>query len=369
MTVFGFNQYIVQGRFNDLTNSTVLQLIKDSGARALLVWQWDFNRNGAKEVSNAQMVQLANACKQYGIELWVVLCYDPAAAKSLVAALGDLCNHYEVCKEPHISGYCSASATLYADRWRDVVTACRQVNPNALYGGPVSGRPTNRREWFETWLRDCADIINPQNTFLSYHWYSHYSGSLPTQAQLIQNAKTQIPSDIAAFKQLCRSVLGYELPVALTELNWTADPSVARWDEQEAFMTEWTNAAMNALKDVAWAAFFWNLGGVWENTMSIIKPGPAYTKKPQYNAIKGFLQQVPQPPPPPPPETISLNVTAGTGGTVSPSGSRTLTIGQAYSFKATANRRYRFSRWSGVNTSTRNPLPLVATQNMDGKSF
>ena len=291
MTIWGFNQYIVRGRYTDLINGTVFQLVRDSGARALLLWQHDFNTN-RQTMTEAQIINAAQLCKQHGLDFWLVLKYDVAAARSIVAQLGDLCNHYEVCKEPHISGYCKCSATDYPKKWRDVVVACRQVNPRALYGGPVAGRPRTRRSWFTEWLTQCKDLIDPANTFISYHWYAHYSGRLPSQTTLTQNAP-QIQADVKDLKQLCKGIVGRELPVALTEFNWTADPNVTRLDQQTTFMAKWTKAAMKScLAANAYAAFFWNLGGVWENTMSIIKPAPAYIKKPQYNAIKEYLQSV-----------------------------------------------------------------------------
>jgi hypothetical protein len=112
------------------------------------------------------------------------------------------------------------------------------------------------------------------------------------------------------------------------------------------------------------ACWFWKstdeFGGfnICKNTNG--EPRPAFYTLASYNV-----------PIEPQPQTITLNVVAGTGGTVSPSGSQTLTIGQNYSFKATARRRYRFYRWqlNGNSVGTRNPISLKAAAEMNEKTL
>jgi hypothetical protein len=69
--------------------------------------------------------------------------------------------------------------------------------------------------------------------------------------------------------------------------------------------------------------------------------------------------------------TISLNVVAGTGGTVNPSGTQTLNIGQTYQFSATANSGYELDRWNinGQSMGSSNPLMLTATGAMNGQTL
>jgi hypothetical protein len=71
------------------------------------------------------------------------------------------------------------------------------------------------------------------------------------------------------------------------------------------------------------------------------------------------------------PSTISLSVVAGTGGTVSPSGIQTLTIGQIYQFSANPNSGYGFDHWdlNGQNKGSSNPLTLTATATMEGQTL
>jgi len=71
------------------------------------------------------------------------------------------------------------------------------------------------------------------------------------------------------------------------------------------------------------------------------------------------------------PTTVTLNVVAGANGTVSPSGSQTLTIGQTYQFTATPNANYLLDYWdlNGVNQGSTNPLSLLATAGMNGQTL
>jgi hypothetical protein len=138
-----------------------------------------------------------------------------------------------------------------------------------------------------------SDIIDSANTFISYHWYTHYSGGLPSKSTLISRASSQLATDAALLRDYCNDIIGEELNIALTEFNWTADPSASPdySTTDEAFMDSWTTAAMNAcINNDLWAAHFWNWGGYTENTMAIIRnQSHRYSPKYQYGSIQDFL--------------------------------------------------------------------------------
>jgi len=69
--------------------------------------------------------------------------------------------------------------------------------------------------------------------------------------------------------------------------------------------------------------------------------------------------------------TVTLNVVAGTNGSVSPAGSQTLSIGQPYQFQAMPSPGYSFDHWdlSGTNKGSSNPLNLTATEDMNGQTL
>jgi hypothetical protein len=68
---------------------------------------------------------------------------------------------------------------------------------------------------------------------------------------------------------------------------------------------------------------------------------------------------------------VTLDIVAGTGGTVSPNSAVTLTVGQSYSFTATANSGYQFDHWdlNGTNVGTANPSSLMVASSMNGQTL
>ena len=69
--------------------------------------------------------------------------------------------------------------------------------------------------------------------------------------------------------------------------------------------------------------------------------------------------------------TIWLNIVAGSGGTVNPSGTQTLNISQTYQFSANPNSGYGFDHWdlNGQNRGSGNPLTLIVTAAMNGQTL
>lgn len=67
--------------------------------------------------------------------------------------------------------------------------------------------------------------------------------------------------------------------------------------------------------------------------------------------------------------TITITVTAGAEGTVSPSGMVTLAIGQMYQFAALPSSGYQLGHWdlAGLNIGSSNPISITATFDMNGK--
>jgi hypothetical protein len=68
---------------------------------------------------------------------------------------------------------------------------------------------------------------------------------------------------------------------------------------------------------------------------------------------------------------ITLYVVAGSGGSVDPSGSQTLVVGQTYHFTASPNTGFNFEYWdlAGANMGNINPIPVTADSSMDGQTL
>jgi len=352
MVNWGTNQYGQSSWILRVMNGTVFQKIADAHLKIVSTWQWLF--------SDDQILSISNLCKSTDppLQLWVNLEYNVPEAVDLVTKLGDDCHYYEVCKEPQSNYTCglawaTTTPAVYAQRWRDVVTACREVTDDLpgtyWYGGPVSGRAAYRHAYYETWLDVNSDILDPSDSFISYHWYTHYPGySLPSKSTLISTATSQIVEDVTLFNSYCNSYLGAELPIALTEFNWTAaDPVTPDYSvTDEAFMQDWTNAAMQACIDNdVWTALFWNFGGYWENAMAIIQNFPNYEPKYQYYAIQDFLEGSSQ-------KTFSAggslayasaNLPFSVGGGLFAEGIKQYTVGGVLEYEAEVNPVQPFS--------------------------
>ncbi|MCW4018861.1 MAG: hypothetical protein NWF00_09335 [Candidatus Bathyarchaeota archaeon] len=93
-------------------------------------------------------------------------------------------------------------------------------------------------------------------------------------------------------------------------------------------------------------------------------------------AVYNTLPYEPKPsitpsPSPTPTPTVQLTVSADSHGSVSPSGSQTLTVGQTYSFTATASSGYKFDHWdlNGEDVGSVNPYSLTAEQGLDNANL
>jgi len=72
----------------------------------------------------------------------------------------------------------------------------------------------------------------------------------------------------------------------------------------------------------------------------------------------------PEPPPSPPPAKWAINISASTGGTVTPQGTRELSVTEAINVVATANANYAFSYWllDDENVDGTNTLTVTGTE-------
>ncbi|MCJ7635664.1 cellulase family glycosylhydrolase [Candidatus Bathyarchaeota archaeon] len=73
----------------------------------------------------------------------------------------------------------------------------------------------------------------------------------------------------------------------------------------------------------------------------------------------------------PPPTTITLTIMAGANGSVFPTDTVTMVIGQAYQFQATPDSGYNFDHWDlgGLSKGSSNPLTITATAEMNGQTL
>ncbi len=296
-TIWGANLYVPKLSDNNPSgyaatylSNTVFQAAKDMGITHLIIWQKNFNEGWygvkpAPTITTAQMVDAVNRMKNYGLKPIIVLDYNVADAVALVQALGSNCDMYEVCKEPHVDGSsCNTTATDYANKWNAVVNAARQVNPNAMYGGPAVGAIPGTSPRSETWMREWLNKCD--GDFVSVH---AFYDPIDSQSNIVSRARTETTSDVAYLKGILSDYGKQNLPIFYTEVQWTAAPSTNGWDMDQTFNNDFANSLMSTMEEQnVYAAMYWVLIGYNNNFAIIRPPSQSYQKKPQFYSIQNY---------------------------------------------------------------------------------
>jgi hypothetical protein len=127
----------------------------------------------------------------------------------------------------------------------------------------------------------------------------------------------------------------------------TTDPAPERYDYKDG-----TSVVVTALPDAGYRFSHWELDGTTriENPVTIVMA--------MDYSLRAVFELA----------TIILQVVSGENGSVSPSGSQTLTTGQSYQFAALPNVGYQLDHWdlAGANIGSTNPMSITAVASMDG---
>lgn len=285
MTIWAANLYVPAGGASTYLSNTVLQAAQEMGLTHILLWQYNYNER-SRTVSRSQIVDVCQRMKNYGLQPIISLEYDVNEAVALVTALGSDCMMYTVGKEPHVSGT-DATATVeqYIDYWNQIVTACRKVNPNAMYGGPCVGSPTTSSEsrsgvYVNAWLQQC------DGDFLVVH--SFPGGS--SQSDAINRASSYTVKDMQDLKAKLVQYDKPNMPIVFGEVQWTSAVATNGWDMDQSFMDQWTHAFMSTSQaQGAYGVCFWVLIG-YDNNFAILRPPSRdYERKPQFYSIQSYV--------------------------------------------------------------------------------
>jgi hypothetical protein len=294
-TIWGANLYVP--KFSDSNPSgyaatylsnTVFQAAKDMGITHIILWQYNFNEK-AQTITQAQMVDAVTRMKNYGLQPIIVLDYDTAKAAALVQALGSNCMMYEVCKEPHVLGSsCYADEATYANNWNAVVSACRAVNPNAMYGGPAVGAIPGTSPRSETWMREWLNKCD--GDFVSVH---AFYDPIDSKSNIVSRARTETIADVAYLKDILADYGKQNLPIVYSEVQWTAVVTTNGWDMDQTFNDDFSNSLMSTMEEQdVYAVMYWALIGYNNNFAIIRPPSQSYEKKPQYYSIQDYINGI-----------------------------------------------------------------------------
>lgn len=167
--------------------------------------------------------------------------------------------------------------TTYMQSWNTLIPQLRQINPNAKFMGPAAGEgPTVTPHWITDFLNGVkASGVMPDA--VTFHEYT-------TDPALIGKEVTQT-------KQEIKSILGYNLPVGVTEWNeyccngsnWTANANFAQ------FFTDTLNGMIAAHTDFANEFTLYNHGGSGDDNLDMFDTSG--NPRPEYTIMKNMIQQ------------------------------------------------------------------------------
>jgi hypothetical protein len=213
-------------------------------------WQWSSNHLGntpaiSDSIRNAGITVIrtplhatdaqarVSAIESAGAKCLGIL--EPADAEQVVKMLGSRCNLYEWMNEPDNGG---PTADVYASSWNQNIPTLRTLNPNAMFIGPAVASPnTGYIQRFLTLAKQAGNIPD----VISYHMY-------PCTDQTIANCPAQIASYGQAASQVratVNSVLGYDLPLAVTEWNYSWKPN--QTPQNDPYIQTFTALSLDAM--------------------------------------------------------------------------------------------------------------------------
>jgi len=225
--LFGTNNTNNWSSNNIETNTVAQQYLHD--AHIPLIRTWFFSPYGyASDLgTDAEIEKRLQVDEAIGAQCFGVLqdtnTISAQYYQHVVRYVGNRCLLYEFGNEPGNKG--TPGIQHYIQYWNAFIPQLRKINPNAKFGGPV-----NHLSDIQTFLTATKQSgVLPD--FVSFHDYNH--------------DPTAYGREVTQAKQLVKSMLGYELPVGITEFNYDCCSSFHADDA--AFETHYFTAAYNGL--------------------------------------------------------------------------------------------------------------------------
>lgn len=270
--VFGVNNTNLWNESNNIeTNTGVQQLVKQAHFPLIRTWFFSPYSEYSALANDAETERRLKLVSDMGAQcLGVLQDTRPQTFnyyKHVVQLAGDRCNMYEFGNEPGENG--APDMPAYLQSWNTLIPQLRQINPDAIFIGPVAGEgPITTPHWIPDFLNGVkASGVLPDA--ISFHEYS-------TNPSLFGAEVTQT-------KQIIKNILGKDLPVGITEWNehccnesnWTSDPGFSQ------YVTDSLNSMIAARTDFANEFTLYNSGGLTDENLDMFdasgQPRPEYT--------------------------------------------------------------------------------------------
>lgn len=206
--------------------------------------------------------------------------------KHLVQYLGPRCQMYEFGNEPDMPGNDQIPVDKYLKQWNTVVPMLKKINPSAKFIGPVTYYNLGDHDYMRNFLLG-VKVSRVLPDAVSYHSYPCWKD---TQQDCSAKA-TKIGATVQPVRSLVQSILGKDLPIAITEWNYDPDNPPASYGDNADFITKFSNDAIQSMikanVSIACqfdAASYAGYGKLDMFNLDTNKP------KPQYDAIKSAIQ-------------------------------------------------------------------------------
>lgn len=172
-----------------------------------------------------------------------VLADDTRMINTMKSVFGDTTVYYEFGNEDDLAGIPIAD---YTQRWNALVPQLKKLAPRGHFIGPVS---------FEFNTKNVTQFLQnatPRPDEISWH---EYTCSVKDQADKCLSGIDKWTQHISDARSIMKSTIGNYLPILITEWNYASDQKVENNGQpiddgkynNEAFMTQWTNKALETL--------------------------------------------------------------------------------------------------------------------------
>lgn len=164
---------------------------------------------------------------------------NTAFDERLVRYLGGRCLMYEFGNELDIRGF---TADAYLARWNTFIPQLRQINPAARFIGPVTYNYQGNHNFMQAFLHGVkASGVLPDA--ISFHWYPCWNR---TETECLARASTAA-TDTQYVRRLVKSILGYEIPVGITEWNFNPGNPPPAYGDDPNFITQFSVGAVQSM--------------------------------------------------------------------------------------------------------------------------
>jgi hypothetical protein len=205
---------------------------------------------------------------------------SPPDALQVVQMLGNRCVMYEWMNEPDNN---NLTADQYAASWNQNIPALRAANAQAMFIGPVVASPNVAYiQQFLTLAKQAGNIPDA----VSFHMY-------PCTNQTIASCPAHIASygqDTSQVQATVSAVLGYSLPLAVTEWNysWKANQT----PQNDPFIKTFTSLSLDAMAQagISMAMQYDLASNAGGGTLDMVDPQTGQAL-PQLNAVQQEIQK------------------------------------------------------------------------------